>query len=158
ISLAIAQLTAGGGIAGPDAGKPIADVEDLVPVRQLDPAVDAELEQLDGVDVLLGEVGIDRLGIAAMSIDGEDAPAPGLAAQGPVERPVVGIDLLAWEHQVIAPEEIEMPVARAAVLLARGDRNLAAADDGSLAQATELGRVHGLHQTGVRAGRLVVGQ
>ena len=48
----------------------------VVPVGQLDPAVDAELEQLDGVNVLLDEVGIDRLGVAAVGMDGESALLP----------------------------------------------------------------------------------
>ena len=91
IGLAIAQLAAGGIVARPDAGEPIADVEDVVPVGQLDPAVDAELEELDGVDVLPDEVGVDRLGVAAVGIDGEAALLPGLAAERAVERPVVGV-------------------------------------------------------------------
>ena len=110
IRLAIAQLAAGGVIARPDAGEAIADVEDVVPVGQLDPPIDAELEELDGVDVLLDEVGIDRLGIAAMGIDGESALSLGLAAEQAVERPVVGVDLLPFEHEVVAPVKIEMTI------------------------------------------------
>ncbi len=51
-----------------------------------------------------------------------------------------------------------MPIGGAAVLLARGDHGRAAAADRGFAQAAELGRVQGLHQAGIRAGRLVVGQ
>ena len=71
ICLAIAQLAAGGIVARPDAGEAIADIEDAIPVVKLDPPVDAKLEELDGIDVLLDEVRVDGLGIAAMRINGE---------------------------------------------------------------------------------------
>ena len=70
---AVAELAAGGVVARADAGEAEADVEDAVPVVQPDPAVDAELEQLDGVDVPLDEVGVDRLGVAAVGVEGEPA-------------------------------------------------------------------------------------
>ena len=49
----------------------------------LDPAVDPELEELDTVDVALHEVGVDRLGVAAMRGDGKSALGPSLAPMRP---------------------------------------------------------------------------
>src|SRR5262249_25010670 len=147
---------AGGIVAGPDAWEAGADVEDLVPVREFDPAIDAELEQFHRVDGLLHEVGIDRLGITALRMDGGTAPLLGLATERAIERPVVRVDLLAFQGKIIAPEEVEMAISRAAVFLSGGDRDFAPADDRGLAQPVELGSVHRLHRAGVRPGRLVV--
>ena len=155
---AIAERPAGGVVAGADAGDAIADVEHRVPVGQLDAAVDAELEELHGAHVLLDDVGVDGLGVAAVGVDGEAPLAQGLAPELAVEGPVVGVDLLPGKHQVVAPEQVQMPIRAAPILLSRGDQVVAAARDRGLPQAAELGRVHRLHDAVVGPGRLVVGE
>ena len=103
IRLAIAKLAAGGIVAGPHAGKSIADVQNVIPARELDPAIHAELKKLDGAHALLNEVSMNRLRISAVRIDGEPTHPHRFAAQFSVERPVVGVRFLAREHQVIVP-------------------------------------------------------
>ncbi len=93
-----------------------------------------------------------------MRMDGETTLVPRLAAERAIQRPVVGVNLLAVEHEVIAPEQVEMTIGRASIFLTGGDRDVAAADDRGFAQPAELGRVHFLHHARVRSGRFVVGQ
>ncbi len=60
VRAAIGEPAAGGIIAGPEAGELIADIQQPIPILQSHLAIDAELQQLDAVDVPLDGVGVNR--------------------------------------------------------------------------------------------------
>src|SRR5262249_24913921 len=97
VSDAIAELAAGGVVTRSHSRETIAGVEDVIPILQTDAAVDAELQQLDAVDVALDEVGVDRLGVAAVGVEGVAAALLRFAADISIERPVIRVDLPLFE-------------------------------------------------------------
>src|SRR5262249_22440849 len=139
VGQAVAQLAAGRIIAGADDREAVADVEDVVPVLQPDAAVDAELEQLDPVDITPGEVGIDRLGVAAVGVERVAPPLPRLAADLAEGWPAVGVVALPLADEIVAEEQVEVAVGPRPVFLARDDAERPARPLGYRPEPAELG-------------------
>ena len=94
----------------PHARKSKADIEDAIPVVKLDSSVNAKLKEFHGINVPLDEIGVNGLAISAVRINGEASQPPGVAAKLAVKRPVIRVDLLALENELIPPVKIEMPI------------------------------------------------
>ena len=98
IRAAVTQPAAGRIIAGPETRELVADIQKPIPIGQPHFAINAELQQLDPVDVPLNGVGINLrvgivCGVTAVAIKGEAALVARLAGHDAIEGAVVRIDL-----------------------------------------------------------------
>ncbi len=162
IGAAIGQPAARRVVTRSQAWEAIANIQQPIPVGEPQFAVDAELQQLDAVNVALDRVRINRcvgqrFGVPAVAVEGKASLVARLAGQEAIKRTVVGVDALVPQHQILAEIQVEVTV-RAAVLLAREDVKIAARPLGSRAQAAKLRCRESLHDARVRTGRLVVRQ
>ena len=98
-------------------GETISGVQHGVPALQFDPAIDAELQELDGADGPQCRVRPDFLTVAAMRHERMAAPRDRLASDLAMDRPVVGDMPAPRPDEIVAEIQIEMPVGGAPILL-----------------------------------------
>ena len=130
----------------------------MIPVRQADSAIDAELKQLDGVYGAERCIRVNLLRVTTMRHDRQSSQVARLVFHLAIDWPVVRVETLAAKNQFIAQVEQQVAVSRAAIFLPVDDRIAVALDDRPRAQPAQLRRVQLLHESGVGSSRLVVGQ